>query len=84
MAISGFKNFGFLTPENQNIDFSKINTKNFQHFIDIKNGIYIIEICVTNRCTKFQPNIFIFGCAMTQKLDEGDDVTFLNRIFWHF
>ena len=85
MAISDFQNFGFLTPRNQNFDFSKINAQNFQHFIDIqKNGIYVIELCVTNRCTKFQANIFIFGCAMAQKPGKGDDVTFLNRIFWHF
>ena len=82
MAISDFQNFGFLTPKNQNFDFSKIDAQNF---IDIqKTGIYVIELCVTNRCTKFQANIFIFGCAMAQKPGKGDDVTFLNRIFWHF
>ena len=41
-----------------------------------KNGIYVIELCVINRCTKFQTNIFIFGCAMAQKPGKGDDVTF--------
>ena len=82
MAISDFQNFGFLPPKNQNFHFSKINAQNFQNFIDIqKTGIYVIELCVTNRFTKFQANIFIFGCAMAQKLGEGDDVTFLNCIF---
>ena len=28
--------------------------------------------------------MFIFGCAMAQKPDKGDDVTFLNRIFGIF
>ena len=74
-----------MTPKNQKFDFSKINAENFQNFIDIqKTGIYIIELCVTNMCTEFQANIFIFGCAMAQKPGEGDDVTFLNRIFWRF
>ena len=81
MAISDFQNFGFLIPKNQNFDFSKINAQNFQNFIDIQKRIHVIELCVTNRCTKFQANIFIFGCAMAQKPGEGDDVTFLNRIF---
>ena len=85
MAILDFQNVGFLSPKNQNVDFSKINAQKFQNFIDIqKNGIYVIELCVTNRCTKFQVNIFIFGCVMTQKPGKGDDVTFLNRIFLAF
>ena len=31
--------------------------------------------------TKFQSNIFIFGCVMVKKSDKGDEVTFLNAIF---
>ena len=76
MAISNLQNFRILTPQNQNFDILKINTQNFQNFIDIKNGTYAIELYVTNRCTEFQANIFIFGCAMAQKPGEGDDVTF--------
>ena len=85
MAILDFPKKLFLTPKIQNCDFSKINAENFQSFIDIQNTrIYVIERCITNKCTKFQANIFIFGCAMAQKPGEGDDVTFWNHIFWHF
>ena len=34
-----------------------------------------IEICTNNRCTKFQANIFIFGCAVAKRPGKGGDVT---------
>ena len=41
-----------------------------------KNRIHIIELSANSRCTKFQANIFIFGCAMAQKPGKGNDVAF--------
>ena len=80
----GYPKFWVFDHQNHNFDFSKLNAQNLQFFYRYrKTGIHVIELCVTNRCTKFQANIFIFGCAMAQKPGEGDDVTFLNRIFWH-
>ena len=32
-----------------------------------ENGMYSIELGTNNRCTQFQANIFIFGCAMAKK-----------------
>ena len=82
MVVSDFLNFGFLTTKNQNLDLSKINAQKIQSFIDIrKTGIYVIELCVTNSCTKFQANIFLFGCEIAQKPIDGNDVIFLNSIF---
>ena len=82
MAISDFQNFSFLTPNNQNFDFSKMNTQKIENFTDIqKIWIYIIELSVTNMCAKFQANIFIFCGAMAQKPNNGNDVTFLISIF---
>ena len=83
MAISDFRNFGFLTPQKSKFRFfSKINTQKFQKFIDIqKTGIYVIELDVTNSCTTFQANIFIFGCAIAQKPGNGDDVIFILHFF---
>ena len=46
--------------------------------------MYIIEACAISMCTKFQANIFIFGCAMAQKPSNGNDVTFLKLDFWNF
>ena len=76
MTISDFQNFGFLTPKNQNFNFPKPNAQKIQIFIDIKTGIYVIELCVPNMCTKLQANIFIFSCATAQKPGKCDDVTF--------
>ena len=85
MSFSDFRNFGFLTPKNQNFNLSKICAQKIQNFIDIrKNGIYVIELCVTNCCTQFQANIFIFGCEMAHKPINGDDVIFLKLDFWNF
>ena len=50
----------------------------------MKNGIHVIEKHTNNMQTKFQSNIFGFGCVMTQKLGKGDDVTCLKCNFWHF
>ena len=43
-----------------------------------KNEIYVIKLYVSYTHTKFQNNIFIFGCAMTEKKKTGktDGVTF--------
>ena len=75
MAILDFQNFGFWTPKYQNFVFNKC--PKIQNFIDIqKTGINVIELCVTNSCTKLQANIFIFGCEMAQKPIDGNDVIF--------
>ena len=63
-------------PNKLKFRFSKINSFKII-FEDIQNtGIYSIQLYSNNQCTKFQANIFIFGCAMTQKPGEDDDVTF--------
>ena len=36
-------------------------------FYRYQKGLYVIDLCVTNKCAKFQANIFIFGCEMAQK-----------------
>ena len=59
-------------------------TKIPQYYKYSKTGVSVIDLCITNSCTKFQANIFTFGCAMAQKPGKGDDLTYLNRIFWHF
>ena len=83
MAISDFRNFCF-DPQKPNFDFSKIDAPQIQYFVDIqKNGIYIIELCATNVCTKFQANIFIFDCAMAHKPSNVYDVIFLILYFWN-
>ena len=41
-----------------------------------KKRAYIIELRATSMCTKFQANMFIFGCAMAQKPSSGNDATF--------
>ena len=46
----------------------------------LKTGMYLIEPCANNSCTKFQANIFIFGCTMAQRPGEGNDVTFRKSI----
>ena len=84
MAISDVWNFGFLTPKKQFQFFKNKCTKNPKFYRYPKNGIYVIELCVTNSCTKFQANIFIFGCEMAQKPIDGNDVIFLKLDFWNF
>ena len=82
MTILDFRNFGFLTPKNQYLIVSEINDQKIYNFLDIwKTGIFVIELSVTNSCTKFQANIFIFGCEMAQKPIDGNDVIFWNSIF---
>ena len=54
----------------------------------------MIEIHTNNTHTKFQGNIFVFGCAMAKKtgkgfsrsffFNKGDDVTSLKCIFFAF
>ena len=84
MDVSDYQHFVFL-PQNSQFRFFKNKCPKNPNFIDIqKTGIYVIELCVTNSCTKFQANILIFGCAIAQKPGKGDDVTFLNRIFGIF
>ena len=81
MATRIFKHFGFW-PQNQNFDFSKINTYKIKTIEDIpKTGIYSIEVHTNYQCTKLEANIFITVYAMAQKPGKGDDVNFLNRIF---
>ena len=83
MAISDFRKLWALTPQKQNFDFfQKINAKKKTKKCRYsKTGICIIEISVTNMCTKFQANIFIFCCTMTKKPSNGNDAIFLNSIF---
>ena len=72
-----------LTTKIQNFDFSKINTFKFQNFEVIKTEIYDVNLHTNNAHAKFQTNMFILGCAM-KKTGKADDVTFLERLFWHF
>ena len=64
MAISDFRNFWLLTLKNQNFDFSQNKRQQNWKCWGYKNGMYTIELCAINSCTKFQANIFIFGYAM--------------------
>ena len=82
MAISDFCYFSFFTPKTQNLDFSKIDAFKNQVFGAIKTGIYVVKLHTNNTHTRFQSNIFTFGCAMVKKnIPKGDNVTFLNEIF---
>ena len=84
MAFSNFQNCGFLTPKIKILFFFKNKCPKIPKIIDIqKNGLYVIELCVINRCTQFQANIFIFSCecAMAQKPGQGDDVTCFESHF---
>ena len=80
MAISDFQNFWFLTPKSKFRFFKNQYLQN-QKFEEIKNGIYSIELYTNNQCTQCQANIYISGCAMTQKPAKRDGVTILNRNF---
>ena len=82
MAISILRNVWFLKTKFWFFFKKKINATKIQNFTDIqKTVIYIIELSVTNMCTKFQANISILCCAMNQKPSNGNDVTFWNSIF---
>ena len=81
----GFSIFFGFTPKIQNLNFSKIIAYKIRNFQVIqKTGIYVMEIHTNNKHTKFQSNLFVFGCAMAKKPGKGDDVTFLKCILWHF
>ena len=85
MAISDFQNCGFLIPKNNKFRFFKNKCPKIQNFIDIqKNGVYVIELCVTNGCTKCQASIFIFGCEMVQKPIDGTVIIFFETRFLEF
>ena len=59
--------------------------KNPKFSIYPKNGIYVIEVHTKNMQTKFQSNIFVFGCAMAKKkTGKGDAVTFFELQFLAF
>ena len=61
-----FEIFDFCSPKIK-ISIFQINAPKIKNFTNIqKPGIYVIELSVTNMCAKFQPNTFIFGCAMAQ------------------
>ena len=62
MAISDFRNFWLFTHRNQNFDFSKINAHKIENVEDIKTGMYIIELCANNRCTKFSQYLYFWLC----------------------
>ena len=51
--------------------------------IHLKNGLYVIKVFTNNTHTKFQRNIFIFGCATAKKQATVMTLLFWN-IFWHF
>ena len=76
IAIADFRNFWFLTPNNQNYDFFKINANKIKNEDTHTTAIHVVELRANNRCTKCLANIFIFGGAMAQKPDKGNDVTF--------
>ena len=56
-----------LTNKTLYFDISKINANRIQDFGVIqKGGLYVIKLHTSNKQTKFQINIFIFGCAMVK------------------
>ena len=56
----------------------------FWNYQKKNNGRYVVKLHTNNTHTKFQNNIFVFGCAMVEKPGKGDDVTVLKCTFWHF
>ena len=62
MATSDFQIFWLLTFKNQNFDFSKINAYKIENVEDIKTGMYIIELCANNICTKFSQYLYCWLC----------------------
>ena len=60
--------FSILTPKIHNFNFSKIIAYKIQNFWVIqKKWMYVIEKHTKNAQTKFQSNMFVFGCAIAQK-----------------
>ena len=47
------------------------------------NGIYVILLFTSNKLTKFEANVFIFGYAIADKPGKADDATVLKRLFCH-
>ena len=56
----------------------------FRPDLSVRLARHLLELCVTNSCTTFQANIFIFGCEMAQKPIDGNDIISLNLIFLNF
>ena len=81
----GFLIFFDFDPKNSKFRFFEKFAYKIQRFQAIqKTGIYVIDIHTNNRPTKFQSNIFVFGCAMAKKPGRDDDVTILKCNFWYF
>ena len=79
LTVLDFWYFSVLTPKTQNSDFSKINAYKGQHFGVIqKTGIHVVKLHTSNTHTKFQNNIFIFGCAMVK-----NQVNVMTSLFWN-
>ena len=64
--------------------FSKMHAYKQHNFGVIKNGIYAVNLQKNSTRSRFQNNIFTFGCAMVKKTGKGDDATYLKCNFWHF
>ena len=84
MAISDFRNFGFLTPQNKNFDFSKINAQKIQNCIDIQKmeyalSSYVFPIVVQN----FKP-ISLFLAVKLPKNGLIVMTSFFKLNFWNF
>ena len=79
----GFLKFLLFEPQSQNFDCPKASECKFKMLKNSKNGIYRIEQCTNNRCTKFQANVFIFDYAMAYKPGKLGAVTFSTK-FWAF
>ena len=76
----------FYPPKNQNFDFFRLLPQN-QILKDIKKtGIWSINLCTNSRCTKFQANIFIFGCSVQWSKKQMIKVmtSLFETIFWAF
>ena len=76
-AITDFRTFWFLSPH---FFRNKCLTIFFYTYPENRK-MFIIDLCGTNMCTKFQANIFIFGRARAQKQSNCYDVTFLKLDF---
>ena len=85
MDISNFQHFDVATPQNQKFYFSKINYFKI-NFQDIQKTEYVVQnYAPTTIVQNFEPiYLAIFGCAMSQKSGNDDDVIFMKRDFLAF
>ena len=82
MAISEFWYFRFWPRKLKILVFRKIKAYKPPIFWSyLKTVQYVVNLHTNKSQTKFQSNIFIFGCTMVKNPGKGDGVTFLNAIF---